>query len=245
MSFEFIPFLLIVFVVYITAEIVRIRWHDRTGQSLAQCAVPFQALHESPKHRVLVIGDSSAVGTGALNPENSVAGRLSRAYPHTHIENYGRNGMRTAGLLKALRSLPQEKRYDLAILNIGGNDVVFLSALADVEKEIGNVLTEAHARAKKVILWSGGNAANIPAIPFTLRYLYRKRTLLLRTMFTKAAKKFGTIYIDLFREKKDDPCRQKPKLYVAADRFHPSDAGYGLWFDALQKTLSEHSITLA
>ena len=245
MSFEFIPFLFIVFVVYVSAEYARLRWHNSTGRALAECAVPFQALHENPKHRILVIGESTAVGTGAERIEDTIAGRISRAYPHTRVENLGKNGMRTAHLLERLRMLPQELAYDLMILNIGGNDAVFLSPLDDVAKDIAKVLDEAKHRAREVVLWTGGNAATIPAIPLILRYYYRRRSLRVREDFRRAAQQAGAIYIDLFRERKQDPVKKEPRRYVAKDWFHPSGAGYGLWFDELQKTLKEHGIGLA
>ncbi|PIR47114.1 MAG: hypothetical protein COV07_00355 [Candidatus Vogelbacteria bacterium CG10_big_fil_rev_8_21_14_0_10_45_14] len=241
---QLLAFTALVIVLYLVGEYLRLMLLYMTGKKLAKSSLPYCASPARAKHKVIVVGDSTAVGTGAENPKNSIAGRLASLFPNTCVENMGRNGMDTEELARLLASLPARKDYDLAILNIGGNDVVFLSALDDVDKHIESVVREATLRAHKVILWTGGNAATIPAIPIVMRSYYEARSRRLRDDFVRVARKFGVIYIDLFRERKSDPVIQNPNKYVAQDRFHPSDEGYGLWFAELLRVLNENKIEL-
>jgi hypothetical protein len=42
-------------------------------------------------------------------------------------------------------------------------------------------------------------------------------------------------YVDIYPERAADPFAQDPKRLIAADRLHPSDAGYAVWFDELER----------
>ena len=67
----------------------------REGDRLADAAVAFERDGNAHAPRVLVVGDSTGVGTGAARPEDSIAGRLADAYPDVTIVNRARNGAKT------------------------------------------------------------------------------------------------------------------------------------------------------
>ena len=49
----------------------------------------------------------------------------------------------------------------------------------------------------------------------------------------QAAADHGALYVSLYKDKADDPFAQRPDELNARDGLHPSDAGYRLWYDAL------------
>jgi lysophospholipase L1-like esterase len=51
----------------------------------------------------------------------------------------------------------------------------------------------------------------------------------------------GAVYVDIAGPT-GPPFRRHPGRYFAADDFHPSDAGYGLWADAVLKVLRNFSL---
>jgi len=238
-------FILLVLVVYIVAEMIRLRLHFRAGRNLAKASAPFGVHRENAKLNILIVGDSTAVGTGAYNPENTVAGRLVNKFSNINVTNLGKNGTTTASLLDTLLSLDVTLTYDVMIINVGGNDAVFLSPLDEVAVKIEDVLYEAKKRARKVFLWTGGNAGSLPAIPLIARWYFERRSRIVRGYFGAAAKKCGVVFIDLFRERKLDPIRQHPERYIAKDHFHPNDEGYSLWYDELLKEFKAHNIELS
>ena len=74
---------------------------------------------------VLVLGDSTGVGVGATRPEESVAGLFAADYPDADIVNVAVSGTRVAGAIAQVRTcLEAGLRFDLALLHVGGIDVV-------------------------------------------------------------------------------------------------------------------------
>jgi lysophospholipase L1-like esterase len=47
----------------------------------------------------------------------------------------------------------------------------------------------------------------------------------------RIAKEKGVHYVDMWRLGNNDPFKRDPKKYYSADGFHPSEDGYGDWYD--------------
>ena len=58
---------------------------------------------------------------------------------------------------------------------------------------------------------------------------------MLRRLVRAGAAATGAAYVDLYRERADDPFAQDPQRLIAADHLHPSDAGYAVWFDEIER----------
>ena len=85
----------------------------RETAELARASEPLQRPVHEADARLLIVGDSTAVGTGASAPQTSLAGLLANAYPSLHIENRGRDGatfaeLRSARLAGASGAVPSE-----------------------------------------------------------------------------------------------------------------------------------------
>lgn len=84
-----VSFLIVVLVAFeVSLFISRVN----TARVLAKASVPFEVRVKEVNRRVLVIGDSTGVGTGASNSADSVAGRIARDYPGTEIVNRAQDG---------------------------------------------------------------------------------------------------------------------------------------------------------
>lgn len=56
----------------------------------------------------------------------------------------------------------------------------------------------------------------------------------LHEMIVRAsAERSGTVYVNLYKPKADEPFAQQPARLHAADGLHPSEAGYALWLAEL------------
>jgi lysophospholipase L1-like esterase len=181
--------------------------------------------------RILVAGDSTGVGTGSA-PELSIAGRLASAYPEASVKNISENGLKIAGLLEKLRALPESK-YDLILLQIGGNDILGFSSVADARRDLRLVFAEAKKRAEKVAFMSTGDVGNAPAFGPLLSLAFTLKTKEMRSVFMEESKAAGVTYIDLYVPRENDPFAKEPLRYHAADGLHPTGEGYGLWFEKL------------
>lgn len=185
--------------------------------------------------RILVAGDSTGVGTGAA-PELSIAGRLASAYPDASVKNISENGLKIAGLLEKLRALPESK-YDLILLQIGGNDILGFTSVSDARRDLRLVFEEAKKRGKKIVFMSTGDVGNAPAFGPLLSLAFTLKTKEMRNMFMEESAGAGVTYVDLFVPRNDDPFAKEPLRYHAADGLHPTGEGYGLWFEKLLPAL--------
>lgn len=233
MSFAII-FILVV-LGFIAWDIYETRRLIAIGVTLAEKAKPYSRVSSSPK--ILVLGDSTAVGTGASASTTSLAGLLGTYKPSATIENRGVNGSRTRDLL--LRDDFRDQKYDLIMIHIGGNDTVRFTRLAQLEKDITSLIDIAKKHSENIVIVSTGNVGTARLLPFGTRWLFTIRTKQVRDIFKKTAADKGVIYVDLFREPNKDPFAQDPSKYYAADLFHPSDAGYADWFSLIKKQLPD------
>ena len=64
----------------------------RESIELARLSEPLQHAPRGARMRLLIVGDSTGVGTGAGQARDSVAGLLAREFPLLHIENRARDG---------------------------------------------------------------------------------------------------------------------------------------------------------
>lgn len=209
----------------------------KIGTALAEKAIPYEQDPPQSKYHILVIGDSSGVGTGASDPSFSTAGLLGSRYPNAKITNLSVNGRKTAELITPLQSL-QGNRYDLILIQIGGNDIVRFTNKKQHKKDLQMVLSAAVSLSDQVILLHSGNVGTAQFFPWGSRFLWTRRTLQVRSMYMEVASEYeNVVYVDLFQKKADDPFAKENEKFYASDFFHPSDEGYRLWYEALQKEI--------
>lgn len=230
----------LIFVAVVVAgyEAVTLAGLLRSGAEVSREAARFERANPNASMRILVAGDSTAVGTGAHDPKDSIAGRVGTLFADAHIENIGVNGLKTSGLREKLAQLPEEETYDLVLLQIGGNDILRFTPRPTLRRELSGALEEAKKRGRRVILMSTGNVGLAPAFPFFLSHMYSYRTRAVRTTLTEEAAQAGVTYVDLFEERETDPFGKDPDTFYSRDGLHPSGAGYGLWFKKLEPELS-------
>ena len=186
---------------------------------------------------ILVLGDSTGYGTGATAGEYSVAGRLGRDYPDYSIQNDSANG-RTIGELEPI-AREVAGQYELILLQIGGNDVLDGRDPAVVESELREIVQALTDNTKHLIMMSSGNVGAAPAFAGTAAAAMEARTREFRDMFVQVASTTELTYVDLFLEPENDPFIEEPERYLSLDGLHPSDAGYGFWYEQLRPVVRE------
>jgi lysophospholipase L1-like esterase len=204
-------------------------WRLHESAELIRLSEPLQSSPVQPPLRLLIVGDSTAVGTGATAPQASVAGLLGQSFPRLQIENRARDGAKLAALLAQLDG---DERFDMVLVMAGGNDVVRLRGLAAMQGDVDRVSQRARQRADLVVLMPAGNVGNAPFFLAPVSWLMTWRSRRLQAYASEAATRHGAVLVSLFRESADDPFVQRPELN-AADGLHPSDAGYRVWFGEL------------
>ncbi len=205
-------------------------WRVQRSAELARDSEPFQNNPDNPAVRLLIVGDSTAVGTGASAGRESLAGLMARQYPRTLIENRARDGAKFEDVLAQLGG---EQRFDIVLVQAGGNDVIRMRGLEALHTDINRVADRARALADTVVLMPAGNVGNAPFFFAPLSWWMAERSRALHRIVQHAAARTGAVYVNLFHERDDDPFVANPGLN-ASDGLHPSDAGYAVWFEQLQ-----------
>ncbi len=203
-----------------------------TAAQLARESEAFQHTPANASLRLLIVGDSTGVGTGASAPQNSLAGLLAQAFPRLHIDNLAQDGATFEDLVQQLQRDPA--RYDAVLIQAGGNDVIRLRGDDAIRADIERVIALAARRAGHVLVMPAGNVGNAPFFFAPLSWLMTSRAQRLHAHVKDAAQRHGADYISLFHDAENDPFVQIPGLH-ARDGLHPSDAGYRVWFDELMR----------
>ncbi|MEN9561552.1 MAG: hypothetical protein RIQ56_825 [Candidatus Parcubacteria bacterium] len=222
----------VVVALYNTWKIVRA---FSIARPLVQTAVAFNLEDPSLEKTVLVVGDSTAVGVGGKG-ELSVPGRLSQ-WLNASIENYGKSGARTRDITEQL-SRAKLARYDLLLIQIGANDVIYFSSIGRTQQELLEVLHLAKKKSDKVLLLTAGDIGDAPVFSFPINEIFSARTRALRKHFSETAARLGIVYVDIYA--KPSPFGSDPTRYYAPDGLHLSGDGYGYWFSIVQKYVQEN-----
>lgn len=219
---------LVAYVVYAALTVVLAR---EVGREAVARAVPYQKT-EGAK-RGLVVGDSTAVGVGVSMPEKSVAGLLAAEFPHMSVENRAVSGAKLADVIAQLAST--DGTYDLVLIHAGANDVLYFSSKQTIKDGVVHLFKEGQKKSKNVVVLTAGNIGLAPVLPWPLGYVMTVRTKYLRMLMMAEAEKTGAHYIDLYKERGQDPFEHDIAHYYAPDGLHLSDQGYAHWYSEIRR----------
>jgi lysophospholipase L1-like esterase len=217
----------------------------QTGRTLAREAAPvaYQQPLSGKHERVLFLGDSTVVGTGALVPDDSLVGRFGRDCKNLEIINLGKNGDRLPGLDQRFNLVTNQK-FDLVIIQIGGNDVVHNTPAPLIESSLISVVRKARVVARRVVLVpSGLDLGQVPFFPWFFDQTLNERSANLDEIFSRVAAVEGVAMIKLTEGLVGADFFEQP-INFADDRFHPSSAGYAIWYSQLRGELVRQGIIL-
>lgn len=230
--------LLLVLIVFATGRGVLLY---QKSQELVERSEPFTQEGENPNKQILVLGDSTAVGTGASDPQYSVAGRLGDMYPDARVENWAVNGNKLADVLEQVKTKDLEQ-YDLVLLQVGANDIIFHTPLAEARSSARQLLDAVTPHAEHIAWIVSGNIGLAPFFPQPFGWYLERRTQTFHRAFKEVAKEKDVVFVDLYEKRANDPFSKDPAKYYAPDFLHLSDAGYEVWFGSLIDALPEQAI---
>lgn len=198
---------------------------------LARNAEPFTAHPAQPDKRLLIVGDSTAVGTGADTPAQSLAGLIGKHYPRWHIDNLAANGAKFADVAQQLKGAGGG--YDMVLVLAGGNDVIRFTPLFSLRNELKQTLSLAAQKGRHVVLMPCGNVGHAPFFGPPLTWVFARRSERLHGLVQEVAATQGAQYVRLLRPRDEDPFVIHRDTLNAADGLHPSSAGYAEWYREL------------
>jgi len=203
-----------------------------TSARLARQAQPLSQQRPQPRLRLLVVGDSTAVGTGASGPAQSLVGLIAADHPDWQIHNLAANGAKFADVLQQLQRAPVG--YDQVLVLAGGNDVMRFTGMDELREQLAQTVALARQRATRVVLMPCGNVGHAPFFMPPVSWLMGWRSRQLHALVAALAQRTGSVYVRLLKPADTDPFVAQPDALNAADGLHPSDAGYRQWYAELR-----------
>ena len=203
----------------------------RFSRGLVAKTVPAQSCPDQCRSTIVVAGDSTAFGVGAL-PAESTAGRIAAAFPHARVVNVARSGARIGHVADQLDKVDCPS-VDLILIQACANDVLEFRSVEKVEQDLRDAIARARKLAPYVVLMPG---QNFSVAPFFLRPMSRVimwHAGKIHAMVKRVTQELDVVFVDLFRDPHEDPFVKEPTRYYCPDGLHPSGDGYALWFATL------------
>lgn len=189
-----------------------------------------------PAFRVVVIGESTAVGVGAARLAEALPGclaevlrdRLRRSVAWTVSGESGATARRVAtGLVPP----PGGVRPDLVVLTVGINDLIKRRPLRRWAADLADLVSLLRGRYADATLVVAGMPPvhRFPAVPQPLRRVLGARARAMDRIMRDTARAAGAVHAPM------DEAMARDRALFAVDGFHPSPAGYRVWAEDLAR----------
>jgi lysophospholipase L1-like esterase len=190
-----------------------------------------------PALRMVWLGDSTAAGVGATDADLALPRRVALALDRpVDLTSLAVSGARVADVVADQVPALVELDPDVVLVSVGANDVVHLTSRGRFRAVYEEVLAAVPDSALLVLLGVPDMGAP-PRLAQPLRALTGARGRQLEAVSQAVAEGAGAVYVDIAAAT-GPTMRSEPGRYFAADRYHPSDDGYGLWADAVLDQLA-------
>lgn len=192
----------------------------------AGTAMPGTAMPGAGPHplRLLVVGDSTAMGTGVAVLDDAIPGRLARLLAGTRAgaggvawRAVGRGGATSAEVMTDFAAAAVAAPFDLAIVLVGWNDALRLRPAGEFSRSLGALLERLHDGSPDVRLLVVAPPAfgRFAVLPNPLRWALEHHALGLTRASARVARAHDAVSAPGFDGRS-----------VASDGFHPDAAGY-------------------
>jgi|SRR4051794_34966138 len=183
--------------------------------------------------RLAVLGDSIAYGTGASSRSDTLASLLTDDLVargrSTESRVFAWPGARSAALsTQVQRALAWQP--DVAVIVIGANDLTHFVPPHEAAEALGRAVRTLRADGVQVVVAPAPDLSVVPHVPFLMRPMVREASDSFRDEQVRQVRAADGIVVE------HDPTSQAfdaDSSLFAADRFHPSSAGYAVIAKAL------------
>lgn len=179
--------------------------------------------------RLLVLGDSSAVGTGVEQMTDAVAGQLARRLGEPVAWRVvGANGLTSAEVRE--QKLPEAltEPADLVVLLVGWNDALQMRAARAFAGDLAALLDalRAHNPVARLVVVAAPRFGDFAVYPQPLRAVLGAHVAGLTRVAVRVVNERGALLVPGF-----------DGVHVSTDRFHPDESGYALIAEAVVAAL--------
>lgn len=192
--------------------------------------------------RLLVVGDSMALGVGCSAMERSLAPRLAyglalKLRRRVEWQVLAGRHWTAAELLRSL-AINGTPRHDIGLILLGVNDTLGLTGIGRWRREFARILDHLEAAGGSLLISSGLRLQRpLPVLPWPLNALLGER-----------GRKLDQVACDVVRHRRlaaDHSCLHLPiaaselRPHMELDGLHPSATGYARWARCLAERAAD------
>lgn len=179
---------------------------------------------------LLLLGDSIAAGLGADHPDDTLGGQLAKRLAKStrravRLHTGACVGAETSMIRAQLAALPPGYRADVAVIVVGGNDVVHRVRPSLSGRCLGEAIEALQSNGTEVVVGTCPDLGALTAVPQPLRAVGSRASRQLATTQREVATNLGAYAVSL-ADVVGPFFIARPDEMFAIDRFHPSGAGY-------------------
>ena len=190
--------------------------------------------------RVVWLGDSTVAGVGSSEPDAALPRSYAAGLDHpVDLTVLAVSGARVADVVDEQLPRFPEGEIDTVLISIGANDAVHLTRAGDFGRRYEQVL-DALPEGADVVMLGVPDIGSVPRFAQPLRFLAGVRGGTIDAVIDDLAGARGHTYVDI-AGRTGPAFRRDPGTYFATDDYHPSDAGYVLWSQAITADLGGSS----
>lgn len=181
---------------------------------------------QGPDLRLLIVGDSSAVGVGTSHQEEALLGHMRKRLSQTNTVYWsvdGKTGATTADTIARLSKSPQQK-FDIVSVSLGVNDITGLVPKSVWLRRFSSLLDLIEHKFQADVICVSGipKMQYFPLLPQPLRWVVGKQAQRFdRALRRLVAHRTGCRFVELDFE--------PDKSQMSIDGYHPGPKIYAEW----------------
>lgn len=195
-------------------------------------APPGDRMGGKGKLRLVVVGDSTAVGTGAESLADALPGRLGKLLG-ARWRAVGRNGATAADVLRDEIDEAAGGPTDVAVLVVGWNDAMKLRSPRAFGRDLGALIDRLRVASPlaRIVVVAPPAFENLEVLPQPLRSALGSAAAGLGRVSAQVAASKGALLAPGFDGRT-----------VASDGFHPDGAGYARMAEGIAATVASAAL---
>ncbi|TCB99869.1 SGNH/GDSL hydrolase family protein [Micromonospora zingiberis] len=192
---------------------------------------------DAPPLRLVLLGDSSALGVGVDRLGDTIGGQLAELLAEgptgrrVRLSSVGVSGSRSTDLATQVARALLGEQPDVAVVLIGANDATSLRRPADAAAYLGAAVHRLRQAGVEVVVGTCPDLGAVRAIAPPLRQVVGWVGRRVGRAQTKAVLDAGGTVVDLATE--TGPVFRADAGTFCHDGYHPSADGYRVWAHAL------------
>ncbi|MGC5018459.1 SGNH/GDSL hydrolase family protein [Micromonospora sp. DT47] len=192
---------------------------------------------DAPPLRLVLLGDSSALGVGVERFEETVGGQLAHLLAEgptgrrVHLSSVGVSGSRSTDLATQVARALLGEHPDVAVILIGANDATALRRPVEAAAYLGSAVRRMREARVEVVVGTCPDLGAVRAVSPPLRQVIGWSGRRVARAQTAAVLDAGGTVVDLGTE--TGPVFRADAGTFCYDGFHPSADGYRVWAHAL------------